>query len=105
LFRNVAGKKGHWLEVQALDAGNKRDAYGAEVRVRTKGRTWVSWLNPSESYLCSGEPIVHFGLGDTAKVDGIEVLWPDGSPAELFPGCGVDRRIILKKGGGETTRK
>ena len=105
LFRNVAPKQGHWLEVRAVDADHKRDAYGAEVRVRANGRTLVAWLNPSESYLSSGEPVVHFGLGPITHFDGIEILWPDGSAPESFPGGGVDRRIILNKRGGQSTPK
>jgi hypothetical protein len=34
LFRNVAPDRGHWLKVRAIDPKRKRDAYGAEVRVR-----------------------------------------------------------------------
>ena len=29
-------------------------------------------------YLSSNEPAVHFGLGKTAKIDSIVVIWPDG---------------------------
>ncbi len=105
LFRNVAEKKGHWLEIRAFDPNLKRDAYGAEVRVRAGGRTSVVWLNPAESYLSSNQPIAHFGLGQVAQIDAIEVLWPDGSPAEVFPGGGVDRRLRLNKGEGKSNSK
>ncbi|MDB5311782.1 MAG: hypothetical protein JWO38_5984 [Gemmataceae bacterium] len=99
LFRNIAPKRGHWLEVRAVDPAVKREAYGAEVRVRAGGKTRVAWLNPAESYLCSCEPCAHFGLGQAARVDVIDVVWPDGS-SETFPGCDADRRVVLAKGGG-----
>jgi hypothetical protein len=99
LFRNIAPKRGHWLQVRALDPALKRDSYGAEVRVRAGERTWAAWFNPAESYLCSSEPVAHFGLGPADRVDAIDVLWPDGS-REKFPGGPADRRIEIRKGGG-----
>jgi hypothetical protein len=108
LFRNVAPKQGHWLQVRALDPVHKRDALGAEVRVRAGERTWTAWLHPAESYLCSSEPIAHFGLGKVDRVDAIEVLWPDPAPEksrETFPGGPVDRRIELRKGEGRPVEK
>ena len=30
----------------------------------------------------------------------IQVLWPDGSPRESFPGRGVDQLMVLRKGEG-----
>jgi hypothetical protein len=107
LFRNVAPKEGrHWLSVRAVDPALKRDAYGAEVRVRAGGKTRAAWLNPAESYLCSGEPCAHFGLGTSARLDSVEVLWPDGDREVFFEGgCTADRRLVLEKGGGRRVKK
>ncbi len=99
LYRNVAPRRGHWLLVRALDPALRRDAYGAEVRVRAGGRSWVRWVNPAGSYLCSGDARAHFGLGEAARVDGIDVLWPDGL-AETFPGGDADRQVVLSRGTG-----
>jgi enediyne biosynthesis protein E4 len=101
LFKNVAPKRGHWLRVRALLAvgpGRWRDAVGAEVRVRVGDRTLVGWLHPAESYLCSSEPVAHFGLGAAGRVDAIEVVWPDGS-RQTFPGGDADREVKLCQGG------
>jgi hypothetical protein len=104
LFRNVAPKRGHWLAVRAFDAVHKRDAYGAEIRVRVGGQTRIAWLNPAESYLCSSEPCAHFGLGEATHVDRIDILWPDGT-LETFSGGAADRSLLLKKGGGQTANQ
>jgi hypothetical protein len=96
----VAPGRGHWLRVRAFDPALHRDALGSEVRVRAGGRTWVRWLHPAESYLCSSEPRAHFGLGAAERVEEIEVLWPDGS-REAFAGCAADRPIEVQKGSGQ----
>jgi hypothetical protein len=103
LFHNVAPQRGHWLRVRALDPARRRDALGSEVRVRAGGRTFVRWLLPAESYLCSSEPRAHFGLGPDERVDGIDVLWPDGT-RESFPGGDADRAVEVRKGEGAPYR-
>jgi enediyne biosynthesis protein E4 len=103
LYKNVAPKRGHWLLVRAVDPALKRDAYGAEVRVRAGGRRWVGWVNPGQSYLCSNDPRVHFGLGGARRVDDLSVRWPDGS-REVFPGGRADRVVELRKGAGKPVK-
>jgi hypothetical protein len=102
LLRNVAPGRGHWLQVRALDPRRNRDAYGAEVRVRAGGKEYVRVLNPAESYLCSGSPVLHFGLGAAASVEWVRVTWPDGEKlqAESFPGGAADRLLTLARGEG-----
>jgi enediyne biosynthesis protein E4 len=99
LFRNVAPGRGHWLKVRALDPKCKRDAYGAEVRIKAGGVERLRLVNPAESYLCSGSPIAHFGLGREDHVESVTVTWPDGTK-EVFDGGAADRSLVLRKGEG-----
>lgn len=104
LFKNVAPNRGNWLKVRAFDPKRNRDAYGAEVRVRAGGREFVRLVNPAESYLSSGSPIVHFGLGLADSVDWVRITWPDGEKiqTESFPGGAPNRFLTLKRGEGKT---
>jgi len=102
LFKNVAPNRGHWLTVRAFDPKTRRDAYGAEVRVRAGGKEYLRVIAPSESYLSSGSPFAQFGLGAAAQVESVRVSWPDGATAvETFPGGAADRFITLKRGEGK----
>lgn len=100
LFRNVAPNRGHWLQVRALDPDLHRDALGALVHLRAGGRTQVRSLHPAESYLCSSEMSAHFGLGATALVDEIEIIWPDGCREIFDKELSIDRRLEVRKGEG-----
>src|SRR5581483_2561863 len=102
LFRNVAPNRGHWLTVRALDPRLKRDAYGAEVRVKAGGKTWLRVVNPAQGYLCSGSPLALFGLGAAERYESIEVVWPgpDGG-REVFRAGAADRAVVLRKGEGD----
>jgi hypothetical protein len=100
LYRNTVPARGHWLMFRLLDpAHGGRDAYGAEVSVRAGQRRWLGVVNPGQSYLCSGDPRIHIGLGAAERIDEFRVVWPDGAE-ENFPGTAVDRVITLRKGEG-----
>src|SRR5262249_17991983 len=90
LYRNVAPRRGPWLMVRATAPALKRDAYGAEVTVRAGERRWVGGIYPGQGYLSSHDPRAHFGLGPAARVDAVEVRWPDGT-REAFEGRPADQ--------------
>jgi hypothetical protein len=101
-YRNVAPRRGHWLMVRAVDPALHRDAYGAVVTVEAGGRRWVGMINPGQSYLSSGDPRAHFGLGPATHVDQVRVDWPGpGSLSEVFPGTDADRVLLLERGKGK----
>ncbi len=100
VYRNSA-PRGHWLTVRAIEPSlGGRDAYGAEVTISATGRRQTVWVNPSQSYLCSNDPRAHFGLGAANRVEGIDVIWPDGSE-EHFPGVAADQVMTVRKGSGQ----
>ena len=100
LFRNVAAKRGHWLSVRAIEpALGGRDAIGAEIVVEAGGRRWHRLAQPGQSFLGSHDVRAHFGLGATAAMEAIRVVWPDGIE-ERFDGGAADRHVVLKKGEG-----
>jgi hypothetical protein len=100
LYRNVSQTGGHWLTVRVVDpAAGGRDAYGARIIVTAAGKTRMNVAAPTEAIFCSGDPRVHFGLGQAASVERVQVTWPDGV-TEQFPGQTVDQFITLAKGQG-----
>jgi hypothetical protein len=99
VFRNVAPKKGRWLIVRAFDPERKRDAPGAEVRVRAGTKTWAALASPGLSYCTSGDPRAFFGLGAVDRIEEIVVRWPEGTQ-ESFPGGAPDRVVTVNRGQG-----
>ncbi|MDP6424718.1 MAG: CRTAC1 family protein [Planctomycetota bacterium] len=100
IYENVAPKKGHWLQVRALDKALKRDVYGAVVYVHAGGRVHRRTVCPQNSYLTSGAVATHFGLGDATEIDRIEVRWPGGK-LETFSSALVDAAIEVVRGEGK----
>jgi len=59
-------------------------------------------VRSGSSYSSSSDMRVHFGLGETTKIDFVEVRWPSGL-LERFEGLSVDSIHELKEGTGAAT--
>jgi len=76
-----------------------RDAVGATVYVTANHMRQRADVVSGGSYISSSDQRPHFGLGEAATVDGIEVHWPSGK-VEKFSAPGADRILTLVEGSG-----
>ncbi|QDV34261.1 FG-GAP-like repeat-containing protein [Tautonia plasticadhaerens] len=97
LLRNRSGGIGRWATFALEGTGSGRDAVGARVTVSAGGRERVGWRVGGGSYQSSGDPRVHFGLGDADRVDSVEVRWPSGR-VDRFGGLPVDSGFLIREG-------
>jgi len=100
LLRNDGGNRRHWLEVRLIGTRTNRDGIGAQVKVVAGGATQVDQAKGGMSYQSAHDPRLHFGLGDAARVDRIEVRWPTGVVDRLGT-VPADRVVTIKEGTGE----
>jgi hypothetical protein len=76
----------HWLAVRLRGRPSERiplDPAGSVVRVRSGPILATRVLLLGSSFLSSEDPRLHFGLGDHATADEVEVTWPDGRTTVL----------------------
>jgi hypothetical protein len=83
LLRNENPRRRHWLTVRCVSKHGGRDALGATVTVEAGGVRQVREVRAAYSYLCSNDPRVNFGLGESARVDRLTVRWPGGTVQEF----------------------
>jgi hypothetical protein len=88
LFHNVSAPR-HWCELRLAASKGCRDAIGALVRLTAGGRTQVRQVQAAGGYLSQSSNTLHFGLGDAAAIDSVEVRWPDGR-VQTLKGVAVD---------------
>ena len=74
---------GNRLVVELNGGQSNRFGIGASVHLEASGETMVRQLKPHNGYLCSDEPILHFGLGDLVAIDKLTVRWPSGMVQEF----------------------
>jgi len=83
LLRNDGGNRNHWLMVDVRLPGGKSHAVGARVTVTTGSLVQIQDAVPVRGYLSQADPRCHFGLGQAAQADTVEVRWPDRTTTVL----------------------
>jgi hypothetical protein len=102
LLRNVNPDHHHWVELKLIGGPKSpRDAVGSTVYLTAGGIRQRGDVLSGGSYLSSNDFRVHFGLGDTATVEGVEIHWPNGA-RETVKLPAVDRIYTITQGKGIT---
>ncbi len=121
LLRNDGGDRRHWLRVVLRGpAAARRDephrnaprgaalhrtttfATGAVVRLVSGDTTQMREIGSGPSYLSQSPPgEAHFGVGDAATIERLEIDWPSGAHQTLGP-FPADATVTLTEGGAPT---
>ena len=83
LLRNDGGNANHWLQLLLIGTRSNRDGVGARVKVTAGKRVLYEQRKGGMSYQSAQDPRLHFGLGQEAKVDAVEIIWPSGVITKL----------------------
>jgi hypothetical protein len=105
LLRNVDPGRHHWIEFSLVGGPESpRDAIGATVCLTAGGIRQRGDVLSGGSFASSSDPRVHFGLGDEAAIQKLEVHWPDGSVEKIAPPS-PDCIDTIEEGRGITARR
>ena len=102
LVRNEGGNRNHWLSLRTIGTRSNRDGVGARVTVVTGTRRQMREVKCGSSYLCGSDLRVLIGLGNSQKVDRLEIRWPSGQE-DVIEEVPVDRFLVVKEGEGIIT--
>lgn len=78
LYRNDLLTPALWVGFRLRGTVSNRDGIGARIRVTAEGKTQTSTVKSSTGYLSQSQLPVVFGLGKSAAVEKVEILWPSG---------------------------
>jgi peroxiredoxin len=97
VFKNLAGTTHRWLMLQLLGTKSNRDAIGARVSATAGSLRLVREVTAGSSYAAQSMLPVHFGLGDAATVDTLEIRWPSGA-VETFRNVPGNQYLTVVEG-------
>jgi enediyne biosynthesis protein E4 len=89
----------HWVAFRTIGTKSNRDGIGSRITVSAGGRMRVDEVRSGSSYSSSNDMRVHFGLGQTTKIEFVQVRWPSGL-SERFENLRIDSIHDLKEGTG-----
>ena len=99
LLVNQVRTPNHWIAIHLVGTKSNRDGIGARVSVKTAKRILVDEVRSGSSYISNSDMRLHFGLGDSTKIEWMEIRWPSGL-VEKFADLSVDAIHTVKEGDG-----
>jgi hypothetical protein len=92
-----AGDSNHFLNFHLVGTKSNRDAMGARVRVVAKGKSQIRERAGGGSYLSQSDLRAHFGLGQAAKAETVEIKWPSGQ-VDTFSNVKANQFYLVEEG-------
>ncbi|WP_457652429.1 VCBS repeat-containing protein [Rhodocaloribacter sp.] len=86
----------HYLTVALEGEGANTMGVGAKVLVRHGGMRQMLEQSPTRGWVSSVDPRLHFGLGASAVVDTLTVIWPDRR-FQVLTDVAADRVLTLRQ--------
>ncbi len=77
LLKN-SGPHGHFLNLCLRGTKSNRSAIGARAIVTVQGRKMIDEVMSGGSYYSQNSFTLHFGLGQAAEAENVEIRWPSG---------------------------
>jgi enediyne biosynthesis protein E4 len=104
LLRHLRKHPNHSILVKPIGVKSNRDGIGAEVKAIAGDLTQYDTVRSGGSYLSSSDLRLHFGLGNHAAIDRIEIRWPRGQTQKIA-NPPVDHILMIKEGEGLVASK
>jgi len=88
----------HYLDIRLVgESPRERTAgIGAQLKITAGGQKQYVYYTPYRGYMSTMDGRAHFGLGRAARVDSLEIAWPDGR-YQLLTNLSVDRLLLVKQ--------
>ncbi len=90
---------GHRVIFALRGTQSNRFGVGATVKIETASGVQIRQLVLARGYLSSSEPVLHFGLGEDARIERATVTWPSGK-SQIFTNLPVDRKFTITEQAG-----
>ena len=97
LFKNnmeKSSKENHFLRVKLLGEQQDVQGIGAQLTLYHNGQMQYRRNSPYRGYKSTPGPLLHFGLGTSASIDSLQVVWPRGK-IQVLHNVSADQELIL----------
>jgi hypothetical protein len=103
LLRNDGGNRRNSLLIRTIGTKSNRDGIGARLKLSVGGKILLREVKAGSSYLSQSDLRVHFGMGQAARADQLEIRWPGGA-VEVIKDVDANQILTITEGSGITGR-
>jgi hypothetical protein len=103
LLRNELAAPGRSVSLRLIGTASNRSAVGARIRGVANGRVVLREVKGGSSYLGQNDLRQHIGLGASARLEKVEIRWPNGT-VETIADVAAGQQVTVTEGKGVTAR-
>lgn len=98
IYQNEADKKlkHHYLKIKLEGEGQNRLGLGAKVSIYQGDKMQYLEQMPTRGYQSSVSPVLHFGLGENASINKLQITWLSGK-TEVIQQPKADQLLVLSE--------
>jgi len=97
LLKNTAPRRNNAIAISLTGTRSNRSAIGARCIIESAGRKQTAEIVGGGSFFSQNSLTLYYGLGASAKIDRIEVRWPNGE-TQSWPAQPANRTLVLTEG-------
>jgi hypothetical protein len=94
-----AGSRGNAMLVRVVGTKSNRTGIGTRLTLRGGGRRLMREVQSGSSYLSQNDLRAHFGLGEAARSERLEIRWPSGA-TEVVENLPANHVVTIREGEG-----
>ena len=95
LYNNQVGNELNWLQVSLEGVDANRSAFGSRIYVYAGELALMHELAGGASHASQLSSRAHFGLGETASIDSLAVVWPGGFRRQVLYDLSVNQHLTI----------
>ena len=99
LLRNDTSNQNRWLVFSTVGTRSNRSGIGTRITVSAGGSIQMREVKSGGSYPSHSDMRLHFGLGESAVAERVEIRWPSGL-VEHYEDVETDQFLIATEGKG-----
>ncbi|MGB0879173.1 MAG: VCBS repeat-containing protein [Polaribacter sp.] len=86
----------NYLTVNLLEKNKGINTHGAKVYLYTNNNNFYKEQTTVRGFLSSSTRKIHFGLGNSTKIDSVKVIWNDGTKT-VKPEVSINQELTIQK--------
>lgn len=83
IYKNIIRNSNNWIELDLRGTISNADAVGAKALVEWDGKKQVQIVTDGIGFSSENSHRLHFGIGESKKIDRIIIYWPSGKITTL----------------------
>jgi hypothetical protein len=96
ILMNRSANHNHWILLNLVGVADNRDGLGTKIKITTAHGSQYNEATTAVGYNSSSDKRVHFGLGQDAVIDRIELQWPTGVK-QVLTGVKADQVLTIRE--------